>query len=57
MSLPIATQKQREWAKRVVNGLCKQTCPHISEPKRMKDGCNWCLMSALTRARYGTIIR
>ena len=57
MSAKLATDKQREWADRVVRGLCDQDCPHVREPRRNNMQCHWCLKNALTKAKYGTVVR
>jgi len=57
MSRPNATQKQREWARRVYDGLSREICGHVTEPQRRKTGCAWCMMNALVKAKYGTAIR
>lgn len=57
MSRPNATDKQRDWARRVNEGLRGQICPHVSEPQRRRIQCAWCVMNALTKAKYGTEVR
>lgn len=57
MSIPNATQKQREWARQRADTLLRESCPHTPSDPRKRVACIWCLMSALTKAKYGTAVR